>query len=154
MAYVKPKEHYTEKDEIEAAIKSTMSKEMQEFGSKYQHAVTCSPEHHARRIKCQTALISTCNIHKEELGPTAELVPDTVIPGRLVPRLFKDLSGTNPTQSQCLICGIVLFYSIFVKKSLRAEEGQCPFWEPTTIMTFLRTTCAIMKEDYGWDYIL
>lgn len=83
-----------------------------------------------------------------------ELVPfkgtDSVI--RQVPRCFKIISGKK-TQDKLILCNkMVVDWQIRVKQKNKVAPGKCPWLQPGSQNTQIRTFFAFMKSEYNWPF--
>ena len=147
-----PDEDWTSDDEIKAATKCLEAKELStEEGQELAQATTYGSGHRSRITNMQINLRDAIVDNAAELGKQAELVEDAC--GELVPKAFISLGGER-TRDKCRLASLVLWKVVINLRNKKATEGECPFLQPASQDTYLRSLLASMKEQYDWRFSL
>ena len=148
----KTPEDWSPDDEIKAATKKLEEKELEtEEGQKMALATTYGERHNSRICTMTQNLKDAINNNKAELGKLAELVEDAS--GELVPKAFLSLGG-KVIRDKCRLASQILWLMVKDLRNKKAKEGECPFLQPQSQDTYLRSLISAMKEQYDWRYSL
>ena len=127
--------------------------ELEKDGDEYLRAITYSRGHARRRDKLQADLVKIIKENKETFGPMAELIEDPNCCGRMVPKVFVSLGGEKTLNKINTVSH--LFWLLFKDMpNTKAKEGECPYLEPDSENTKIRSLLGCMSQEYGWNYQL
>ena len=75
--------------------------------------------------------------------------------GMLVPKLFKKLGGEKNMEKQKLASNVIWHWISELENEKPTYGGnRCPYLQPSTVNTYIRTLLGYMKEEYDWRYSL
>jgi hypothetical protein len=143
---------YNSEDEIKAASKSIKMNDLQtEDGQMYAEATSHSKRHENRRQSMLSKITDVCVDLKDELGNLSELVEDTNDPGTYIPKALVVLGG-NESMYKCSLASDILWHVMKDMKNTKAKTGECPYLQPNTEYSYLRSVLAILKDEFDWRY--
>lgn len=148
---LKTPEDYDTDDEVEETMKKFLEQDTKSGdGLKFAEATVHSDTHEARRQHVFTSFLRSINRYPHIYGDMSDYVRDNS--GRLVPKLIIKLGGTHPSMAHIRLASMALWYFAKDLKKLRTKEGECPFLEPSSHNTYMKTLLGYLKEQYNWNY--
>jgi hypothetical protein len=151
LAQTKTAEDWTSDDEINAANKRLMEKELQtEEGVKLVEATTYGKRHASRRANVVAKLTQSILDNQDTLGTLAEMER---VGYELVPNAFKTLGGEKSLDKIQLASNMLWLFTKDLKNS-KAKDGECPYLQPNSQNTYVRSLVAAMNEEFDWRYSL
>ncbi len=149
---VKTTEEWDSDDEIKAASTSLKQHElMTTEGQMYADATAYSKRHGNRRDKMLARFSETCADLQGDLGTLAELIQDPNAPGSLIPKALVSLGG-EVTMWKCNLASDILWHLMKEMVNTQAKEGDCPYLQPSTEYSYLRSLLGLLSEEYDWRY--
>lgn len=145
-----PQEATNNEDVLKAINKAILEEECRKEDYKYIEATVHTKHHENRRQTMLTKLINVIQANGSVFGTSSHMEKDDN--GVFVPKLFRQLSGENPGIDKIRVCSSLLW---MVAKSLRNEKakpGECPFLQPSTQNTYMKTLLGVMKTEYNWNF--
>eukprot|EP00986_Skeletonema_menzelii_P017420 scaffold19380_cov81-Skeletonema_menzelii.AAC.2 len=119
--------------------------------SKYTTATTFGDRHSRRRNSALDALTAVVVANQGEFSTLAELVQYS--PGVYFPRLFTILGGAK-TKPKTNLASQLMWLYVLSMKNQRAAEGECPYLQPKSEDTYLRSAMAVLKDQFDWRFSL
>mmetsp|Transcript_4578 Transcript_4578/g.7743 ORF Transcript_4578/g.7743 Transcript_4578/m.7743 type:complete len:550 (+) Transcript_4578:127-1776(+) len=138
-------------DEINAANKLILLDDCSSLEDlKYLEATVHTPSHEKRRQVILSKFIQVIQANGNLFGNLSHMEKDPN--GVFVPRLFFQLSGENPGMNKIRLCSNALWKFAKSLRNEKAGEGECPFLQPGTQNTYMKTLLGFMKQEYNWNY--